>query len=59
MLYTWSFSHNTEVPRAINNNKYFLLLITNTTVFAWGAGNSPKTLNNQIHQYGKTEIKIV
>ena len=42
MFYSCSFSHNTVVPIAINKNKYFLSLNTNTTVFSWGAINSNK-----------------
>ena len=42
MFYAWSFSHNTEVPIAINKNKYFLSMNTNTTVFYWGAINFNK-----------------
>ena len=42
MFYTWSLSHNIEVPIPINNNKYFLSLNTYTTVFYWGAGNKNK-----------------
>ena len=42
MFYTWSFSHDTEVPIAINQNKYSVSLNTYTTVFYWGYGNSNK-----------------
>ena len=42
MLYAWSFSYNTEVPIAINKNKYFLCLNTKNTAFNWGDGNSNK-----------------
>ena len=42
MLYAWSFSHNTEVTIALNKNKFFLSLNTNTNLFAWGAGNCNK-----------------
>ena len=42
MFYSWSFSNNTEVPIAINNNKYFVYLNTKTTIFSWGSGNSNK-----------------
>ena len=42
MLYACSFSNNTSVPIAINKNKYFLSLDTNTTVFSWGSVNSNK-----------------
>ena len=34
-----SFSHNASVPIAINKNKYYLYLNTNTTVFAWVDSN--------------------
>ena len=34
MFYVWSFGYNVEVPIAINNNKYFLLLNANTTLFS-------------------------
>ena len=30
MLYAWSFCNNTEVPIAINRNKYFISLNKNT-----------------------------
>ena len=42
VFYSWSFSNNTSVPIAKGRIKYFLSLNTNTTVFAWGAGNSNK-----------------
>ena len=45
MFYAWSFNHNTAVPIDIHNNKYFLSLNINTTVFAWGSGNNN---NNRI-----------
>ena len=48
IFYAWSFSHNTAVPIAKKKNKYCLYLNTNTTVFAWGAGN-----------YNKNRIKLV
>ena len=44
IFYAWLLSNNTSVPIAINRNKYFLYLNTNTTVFAWGAGNSNKNI---------------
>ena len=40
IFYAWFSSHNTEVPIAIDKNKYFLSLNTNITLFAWGDGNS-------------------
>ena len=43
MFYAFSFSHNTEVPIAIKNNKYFISLNTHTTAFAWVAVNSSKS----------------
>ena len=42
MFYSWPFSHNTAVTIAINKNKYFPSLNSNTAVFDWGAGNSNK-----------------
>ena len=39
MFYAWLFSHNTEVPIAINK-KNFLSLNTHSTAFACGDGNS-------------------
>ena len=43
-----------------NKNKYFIIFNTCTTLFSWGAGNSNKIeINNYIHLYEKTEIKIV
>ena len=39
MFYVCSFIHNTSIPIAINNNKYFLSLNTNNTLFDWGDGN--------------------
>ena len=43
LFYTWSFSLNTAVSISKKNNKYFLSLNTNTTVFYWGAVNSNKS----------------
>ena len=40
MFYAWSFSNNAAVTIAIKKNKYFLSLITHTTVFDQGYGNS-------------------
>ena len=42
MLYEWSLIHNTAVLISIKKNKWSLSLNTNTTVFAWGAGNYNK-----------------
>ena len=42
MLYAWSFSHNAAVPIAIKQNKLFIYLNTQTTVYIGGAGNSNK-----------------
>ena len=42
MFYACSFSHNTAVPIAKNNNKDFLSLNKNTTLFYWGDGNPNK-----------------
>ena len=42
MFYSLSFSHNTAVTIAINNNKYFISFNKNNVVFAWGAGNYNK-----------------
>ena len=42
MLYEWPFSHNTAVPIAIKNYKYYLSLNTYTNMFACGAINSNK-----------------
>ena len=42
MFYAWSFSHNTSVPTAINQNIFYLN--TYTTVFAWSDGNSNKNI---------------
>ena len=42
MFYTWSLSHNTEVPIAIKKIKYVLYLNTNNTVFDWGDCNTNK-----------------
>ena len=44
MFYACSFSHNTAVPIAKNNKKYFPSLNTNTTLFAWVYGNSNKNI---------------
>ena len=44
MFYAWSFINNTAVTMAKKKNKYFLSLNTNTSVFAWGDGNSNKNL---------------
>ena len=52
MFYAWSFSHNTAVPIAIKNNKYFQSYNTNTTAFAWEYGNYNKVeCRNYIHEY--------
>ena len=40
IIYAYPFSHNTEVPISIKNNKIILSLDTYTTVFSWGSGNS-------------------
>ena len=40
MFCACSFSNNTEVSIAINNNKYFPSLDKYTTVFSWGAGET-------------------
>ena len=37
MFYTQSFSHNKSFTIDIKNNKYFILLNTNTNVFTWEA----------------------
>ena len=42
--YCWTFSHNTEVPISINQNKYFLSLNTYTILFAWGDSNQNKNI---------------
>ena len=44
MFYAWPFSHNKAVPISIKDNKYFLSLNINTTLFYCGAGNSDKNL---------------
>ena len=41
-FYAWSFSRNIAVPIAKNNNRCFLSLNKNTTIFVWGAVNSNK-----------------
>ena len=39
----WSFSHNTELPISIRQNKYVITLNTNTAaMFDWGAVNLNK-----------------
>ena len=48
MFYALSFVHNTEVPISINKNKYSPSLNTNTSIFAWGDGNSNKTRAQQL-----------
>ena len=40
MFYALSFSHNTAITIAINNNTYFIYFNTNSTVFNWGSVNS-------------------
>ena len=43
MFYAWSFSHNTELPIYIRQNKYVITLNTNTAaMFDWGADNKIK-----------------
>ena len=42
MFYACLFSNNTEYPIAKKNNKYFLSLNKNTTVFVWVAGTYNK-----------------
>ena len=42
-FYKWSFSHNKNVPIAIQHNKYYLSLDKYTTVFSWGSVTSNKT----------------
>ena len=44
MFYAWLFSHNIEVPIAINKKQYFLSLNTHTSAFACGAGNFKKNM---------------
>ena len=47
MFYVWSFRHNTAVPIAIKQNKYYLSLNTYTTVFVWGSGYSNKNQHKE------------
>ena len=60
MLYAWSFSNNTAVTIAIKKNKYFL---PQNKKLLYLIGNLAIQIkikrNNQIHEYDKTEIKIV
>ena len=44
MFYSWSFSHNTEVPFAIKKNKYYPSLNTCPNLFSWRALNSNKNI---------------
>ena len=49
MFYTWSLSHNKELPIPINNNNYFISLHTYTTLFAWGDGSLNKMDHRNTH----------
>ena len=48
MFYACSLSNSKAVYNSIYKNKYLLSFNTNTTLFAWGAVNSNKTLSHQL-----------
>ena len=49
MFYARSFSNNVAVPISIYNNKYFLSLNSNTTIFVWRAGNYNKNITYKLY----------